>query len=260
LFVADTVGEAAVLNGRRTPGELVACEPALIAVLDAADFRAVLDELPAVTVPLVRELARDLKLEDDLLREATAAGQAGLSQEALSALIERGLLQSRRRKRSLVRHAAKLAWHTLIEDPALKPSFWMFTGVLAALLGARTVVAYIIEHGLQKQLFALVESRVGHPIHVHHFNYGLLITGAVGLLSMAPAMRRYLRALAFAFGFGLGLVVDEFALFWNLNPDYYQPQSKIAAALVVFVLVQVVYFYKLYTALGKRVWAQLAGR
>ena len=77
-------------------------------------------------------------------------------------------------------------------------------------------------------------------------------------LPTAPnAARRVLRTLAFLFGFGLGLVVDEFALFWNLDPNYYQPASRFAAALVLFALGQVVYFRAVWIAIGRRVLARL---
>ena len=74
---------------------------------------------------------------------------------------------------------------------------------------------------------------------------------------MMPVVgRRFLRPLSFLFGFGVGLVVDEFALFWNLNPDYYQASSRLVAALVVFALAQIVYFRALYAT----VWRRLVAR
>jgi hypothetical protein len=39
---------------------------------------------------------------------------------------------------------------------------------------------------------------------------------------------------------------------WNLNPDYYQPSSRLAAALVVFALLQAVYFRRLYLGIARR--------
>jgi hypothetical protein len=119
------------------------------------------------------------------------------------------------------------------------------------------MVGWILANGMQHRLFALIGSEAGNPIHVHHFNYGLLLVSLVGLLSMAPRLRRILRPLAFVFGFGVGLVVDEFALLWNLNPDYYQPSSRLAAGLVLFALFQVVYFRTLYLAIARRLIAGL---
>jgi uncharacterized membrane protein len=128
----------------------------------------------------------------------------------------------------------------------------MFIGALLGLAGARSVVAFIIHNHLQKKMFALIGGKTGNPVHIHHFNYGLLIISLMGVLSMIPATRKALRFLSFGFGVGVGLLVDEFALYWNLNPDYYQPSSRLAAGLVLFVLVQVVYFRNLYLAALKR--------
>ena len=69
--------------------------------------------------------------------------------------------------------------------------------------------------------------------------------GARGALPVRPAG---LRALAFAFGVGCGLVFDEFALFWNLNPEYAQSLSLLAAAVMVSVLVQLTYFRRYWGA------------
>jgi hypothetical protein len=143
----------------------------------------------------------------------------------------------------------------LFTAPRKRPSFWVLVGALSALAAARTVVAVIIKNGLQKHLFALIGGKVGHPIHVHHFNYGLVLVTLVGVLSLLPRARRGLRRLAFVFGFGVGLIVDEFALLWNLNPDYYQPESRLAAAVVILAIAQVVYFRALYVGLVRRLVA-----
>jgi hypothetical protein len=81
---------------------------------------------------------------------------------------------------------------------------------------------------------------------MHHFNYGFALVVLTGLLAFFPGSRRTLRVLAAAFGVGLGLVFDEFALIWNLDPNYYQPLNYWAQALLAAVLVQLVYFRRLY--------------
>jgi hypothetical protein len=145
----------------------------------------------------------------------------------------------------------------LLVEPARRPAFWILAGAALALLSARTVVAVILRRGLQRSLFALIETSAGHPIHVHHFNYGLLLVALIGFLAMIPRLRRNLRGLSFFYGFGLGLVVDEFALLWNLNPDYHQPGSRLAGVALIFALLQIVYFRSLYVALGRRLIARV---
>jgi len=62
---------------------------------------------------------------------------------------------------------------------------------------------------LEKRLFALVPGDDPNPMHVHHFNYGLILIGAAGLAALFPFGRRALRVLGFAFGFGCGLVFER---------------------------------------------------
>jgi len=96
-------------------------------------------------------------------------------------------------------------------------------------------------------------------MHIHHFNYGLILVCITGFLALSPTSRRSLRSLSMAFGFGCGLVFDEFALFWNLNPDYSQGLSLISAAIAFIVLVQLVYFRRFWVALGTRAVQRVRG-
>ena len=257
LFAGDVVGEDDVLAGACDAWELRALTPAWLATLDAEGVGAMLGEFPSVAIPLLYRLGSDLKWYNDLLRDATAAQADGLPARAVAGLLRRHERHIHHQRRSSARTVLELLARTLVTEPAERPSFWMFAGVAAGLAGARSLVAYIITNGLQKQMFALIGGPQGNPMHIHHFNYGLIIIGLVGVLAMVPATRQALRLLSFGFGVGVGLLVDEFALFWNLNPDYYQPSSRAAAALVLFVLVQVVYFRKLYLAAAHRLVARV---
>ncbi len=221
----------------------------------SADLDDLFQEIPATAIPLMVELGREVKAGNDLLRDISFARASGLPAWAFEGTLRRRRRRLQRHRRVALRRVGALLARALFVEPSRRPSFWMFWGAVLALVAARSVVALILRRGLQSQLFALVESSAGHPIHVHHFNYGLTLVATVGLLSLWPRGRHRLRLLSFAFGFGVGLVVDEFALLWNLNPDYYQPSSRLAAALVVFGLFQAVYFRSLYLAVGRRLAA-----
>jgi len=252
LFAGDAFGELDVVIGKGPESALRAIEATRIARLDRAGLDALLAEFPAAAVPWVAELSRELKWRNDLIREASVAYAERLPPEQLEAVLRRRRRNLQRHRRSPVRRATARLVKALFTAPGARPSFWVLLGALAALAAARTVVAVILKNGLQKHLFALIGSKVGHPIHVHHFNYGLLLVSLSGVMVLIPRTRRAIRRLAFVFGFGIGLIVDEFALFWNLNPDYYQPSSRLAAALVLLVLINVVYFRSLYLALARR--------
>ena len=128
----------------------------------------------------------------------------------------------------MTRLSPRALFNHLVVQRGREPPFWMLLGFLVALGGARLVVGLILKYGLEKRLFALVPGNDPNPMHVHHFNYGLVLIGAAGLAALAPFGRRGLRVLAFAFGVGAGLVFDEFGLIYNLNPEYAQRSSLIA--------------------------------
>ena len=129
----------------------------------------------------------------------------------------------------------------------------MLLGFMASLGGARTVVALILKYGLEKRLFALVQhGNDPNPMHVHHFNYGLIVASMSGVASLFPFGRRALRLLAATFGIGIGLIFDEFALIWTLNPEYSQSLSLISAAIAFVFLVQLVWFRHFWGALVRR--------
>jgi hypothetical protein len=249
-----------VVIGHGDAGKLVAPERAVLALLDRAALDSLFADYPAIAPPWVTELARELKWRNDLLREVSLAHAERLPPAQLAAVLNRRKRRLERHRRSPVRRATARLVRALFVSPGERPSFWVLVGALSALALARTVVAMIIKNGLQKHLFALIGSQVGHPIHVHHFNYGLALVTIAGLLVMLPRTRGGLRKLAFVFGFGIGLIVDEFALLWNLNPDYYQASSRLAAGAVVLVIVQIVYFRNVYRAVLRRIGALVRAR
>jgi hypothetical protein len=256
LFAGDTLGEVELAAGRGRAGRLVARGPATVATLDRPALDSILAEWPAAAVPWLDLLGRELKWRNDLLREVSLAYAEGLPPARLESVLGRRRARLAHHRRSTVGSALLRTMRSVFTLPGTRPSFWVLVGALSALAAARTVVAFILAQGLQKHLFALIGSKVGHPVHVHHFNYGILLVLTSGVLLLWRRTRGAIRRLAFVFGFGLGLIVDEFALLWNLNPDYYQPSSRLAAALVVLALAQFVWFPSLWLAAGRRIAAR----
>jgi hypothetical protein len=255
LFETDVVGDLEIIAGAAPARSVTAVAATTLAVLDRPALELLLDDFPAIAPPWIAELGRELKWRNDMLREVSLARAEGLPQQAMEAMLSRRRKRLQHRRRSLFRSAVRHLLTALFTAPRKRPSFWVLVGALCALAAARTVVAVIIKNGLQKHLFALIGGQVGHPLHVHHFNYGLLLVSISGVLALLPRTRQAILRLAFVFGFGVGLIVDEFALLWNLNPDYYQPLSRLAAGAAVILIVQIVYFRNLYLALGKRLLA-----
>lgn len=255
----DRFGTASLVTGEVAPFTVVARRAAAIAVLDRAAFTAVLAEFPAIAVPLARELAKEVAVRDDFLRQLLELHHAGLPDGELRAAVREREAAQHRRGARVTRSSTRGLFHRLVVERGAEPPFWMLVGFLLSLGGARLVVHLILKYHLESRLFALVPGNDPNPMHVHHFNYGLILVAAAGLAALRPLGRRALRALALVFGLGAGLVFDEFALFWRLDPEYSQELSVIAAGVAVAVLLQLVYFRAFWTAVVRRAWLGLRG-
>ena len=260
MVEGDAFGIHALATGEVKPFAVTAARgPATIAVIDRATFDAVLAEFPVIALPLARGLADELRVHDDFLRQLLELHAANLPAAELAHAIEERRAARQKRGARVTRTTSRGLFRRLVVERGAEPAFWMLVGFVASLGGARLVVHLILKYGLEKRLFALVPGNDPNPMHIHHFNYGLFLIGVVGLLALAPLGRRMLRGLAFIFGLGAGLVFDEFALFWNLDPEYAQRLSLVAAGIAAAVLAQLVWFGRFWAALVRRGWLNVRG-
>ncbi len=258
IDAGDRWGDAQLLTGLARAAKVTARRPSTVATIDREGFDALLAELPAIGLPLARELASSLRAKNDERRQILELHAEGLATDQLeeairerkNAIAERGARVSRLSPRAL--------FQKLVVRTGAEPPFWMMVGFLGSLGGARMVVALILKYGLEKRLFALVQGTDPNPMHVHHFNYGLIVASISGVASLFPLGRRALRLLSATFGIGIGLIFDEFALIWNLNPEYSQSLSLISAALMLVVLINLVYFRSFWGALVRRLANRVA--
>jgi CRP-like cAMP-binding protein len=252
LDPGDRWGDVQVLGGVARPAKLVARAQSTVATLDRAGLDVLLGELPAIALPLARELASFLHAENDARRQILELHAENLAKDELEeALKEREAANAARGAR-VSRLGPRALFQRLVVRQGAEPPFWMLVGFLTSLGGARLVVALILKYGLEKRLFALVQGTDPNPMHVHHFNYGLIVASVSGVASLFPFGRRALRLLAATFGLGIGLIFDEFALIWNLNPEYSQSLSLVSAAIMCAVLVQLVWFRHFWGSLVQR--------
>ena len=254
LVAGDCHGEIALLTGHARPVRLTATTAATLATLDRAGLAALLAAVPVIALPLAEELALELRAEDDVVRQLLELHAEGLPPAELEAAIASCRRVIARRGARVTRLSPRALFQRLVVARGAEPPFWMLLGFLTALGGARLVVHLILKYGLEKRLFALVPGTDPNPMHVHHFNYGLILIGSAGVAALVPLGRRALRVLAVAFGAGAGLVFDEFGLIYNLNPEYAQRSSLISAAIVAALLVQLTWFGRFWAALGRRAW------
>jgi CRP-like cAMP-binding protein len=259
MVEGDRHGTFTLLTGDARPCAVQAIEDAVIATVDREGFDAIIAEFPAVALPLARELATEVAVRHDLVRQLLELHAEELPTGELRAAVDERRAALRQHGARVTRVSPRALFRRLVVQQGAEPPFWMLVGFLASLGGARLVVHLILKYKLEKQLFALVPGSDPNPMHVHHFNYGLILIAAAGLAGLFPLGRRALRGLALTFGLGAGLVFDEFALFWNLNPEYAQGMSLFAAGIAAAVLLQLAYFRRFWGALVRRAWLGIRG-
>lgn len=255
----DRYGDAMLFTGNPRPIRITARSPSLLAAIDRANVEQLLKEYPAVALPLSAELASELRARDEQVRQVAELRTSGRNSKQIAAAVQRLRRVLVLRSAGVRRPTTSGLFRRLVIDQGAEPPFWMLLGFILGLCGARLVVHLILKYKLEQHFFALVGGEGANPMHIHHFNYGLILVGATGVLALSPYGRRALRALSMAFGLGCGLVVDEFALFWNLNPDYSQGLSLISAAIALVALVQVAYFRRFWLAFANRAVQRIRG-
>jgi hypothetical protein len=244
LHAGDHVGALSVIRGRALAANLRAETKARVALLDQESYLAIEKEFPVVAIPACAAIAEELSWKDELLREIATIDAANVAGDERRAALEarRARVAKRLAGRGgrIVRRA--VAWREVVRSWLREPAFFMLVGFVAAFGGARMVVGYIYRNQLEQKLFALhhIEG-FENPIHVHHFNYGLILVTITSLLAFFPTFRKNIRTLAFIFGFGGGLIFDEFSLIWRFNPTYYEPLSRYAALTVAVLLAQLAF-------------------
>ena len=254
IDVGDRWGEVQLLTGHARAAKITAVASSKLATIDRAGFDALLADFPAIALPLAREIASHLRMKNDERRQILELYAEGLAKDQLDAAIAERRQTIAERGARVSRLTPRAIFQKLVVRTGAEPPVWMMLGFLSSLGGARLVVALILKYGLEKHLFALVQhGNDPNPMHVHHFNYGLIVASVSGVASLFPFGRRALRLFAATFGIGIGLIFDEFALIWNLNPEYSQSLSLISAAIAFAVLVNLVYFRAFWGSLARRV-------
>lgn len=123
-------------------------------------------------------------------------------------------------------------------------TFIILVSFLVTFVVARLVV-YLIDSKIFPDLYLFIGET-----HVHHLNYGIFLLSISGYLALVlPHRTRTWHILAFIFGVGLGLTFDEFALWLFLQNDYYARISYEAIVVIGLILLNIVYFSKLWVGI-----------
>jgi hypothetical protein len=117
-------------------------------------------------------------------------------------------------------HDVAHAYRRHIVDAGKEQAFWILVAFVATF-----VLVRVITHSVRASRGPFHDVRVGGT-HVHHLVPGILLVLVTGYLSNAIHPRLGRTAVAVFFGIGAALTLDEFALWLNLQDDYWTKQGR----------------------------------
>ena len=104
------------------------------------------------------------------------------------------------------------------------------------------VLLRALTYGIRYRLLPIRNVVTPGGLHVHHFVWGIFILLAVGLLALGLDQARWHPRLAILFGVGAALVLDEFALWLNLEDVYWGREGRLSVDVAIaFAALMAVY-------------------
>lgn len=109
-----------------------------------------------------------------------------------------------------------------------------------------------LTYGIRYGLVPVHNVVTSSGLHIHHFVWGIFLLLIIGFVALTVEQARWHPLLAIGYGIAAALVIDEFALWLNLEDVYWSKQgrSSVDLALVVAALLG------LYVA-AERFWREL---
>lgn len=108
--------------------------------------------------------------------------------------------------------------------------------------GLRTLASFLVmflflrglTYGIRYHVLPVHDVVTG-GLHIHHFVWGIWIVLIVGFLALSTDQARWHPLLAIPFGAGGALILDEFALWLNLEDVYWAREGRISVDAVLVV-------------------------
>lgn len=100
-----------------------------------------------------------------------------------------------------------------------------------------------LTYGIRYHLLPVHNVVTSSGLHIHHFVWGIFLLLVVGFLALVLEQARWHPWLAIAFGIGAALVIDEFALWLNLQDVYWAKQGRSSVDLAIVVAALLGLFY-----------------
>lgn len=102
--------------------------------------------------------------------------------------------------------------------------------------GATFGTARLVTHGIRGRWLPVSNVSTG-GMHLHHYNFGILLLAGVGLLAVRGSERAVHHPVAgIAFGTGAALIADEAALLLNLEDVYWADKGRTSVNVAVGIL------------------------
>ena len=100
---------------------------------------------------------------------------------------------------------------------------------------ATFVFLRLLTFGIRYHLLPVKNVVTSSGLHIHHFVWGILILLIVGFLGITIWSERLHPWLATIFGIGAALVIDEYALWLNLQDVYWLPAGRSSIDIAILI-------------------------
>lgn len=132
-------------------------------------------------------------------------------------------------------------------DYRRQAALWMWVTFIATFIFLR-----VLTFGIRYHLIPAKNVVTSSGLHIHHFVWGIVILLLVGFLGIALWSERLHPWLGAVFGIGAALVLDEYALWLNLQDVYWLPAGRSSIDVVILVAAVLGLYYA-----ADRFWKQV---
>lgn len=131
-------------------------------------------------------------------------------------------------------------------DYRRQAALWMWVTFIATFIFLR-----LLTFGIRYHLVPAKNVVTSSGLHIHHFVWGIVILLIVGFLGITLWTERLHPWLGAVFGIGAALVLDEYALWLNLQDVYWLPAGRASIDVVILVAALLGLYYA-----ADRFWKQ----
>ncbi len=110
----------------------------------------------------------------------------------------------------------------------------------------------VLTFGIRFHLLPVRNVVTSSGLHIHHFVWGIVILLVVGFLGITLWSERLHPWLGLIFGIGAALVLDEYALWLNLQDVYWLPAGRSSIDIAILVAAVLGLYYA-----ADRFWKQV---